>query len=455
MFFRILKLNDGGSMKNKAALIIALCLLATLLSGCTFTNIGIDGVLSAPKLSKEQTQIHDTLIKSVGKNIQLKYPNNGDKRSAFVICNLDDEPSDEAIVFYKRINTSTSESTIRINVLDQINGKWQSVYDSHQAGEEVDKVIVSPIGDGKQTYFTVGFGITNQTDKTMQVYKYSKGVLENIHTETYSIMDILDIDNDKYNEIISISKPSGNEQPILNMCKFYVQGDIVTLNQSSVKLRNDSVSFANMENGMLDDNTKALYIDSVRGDGNIQTEVIYFKDNKLENPFLDNAIAEKTVRQAGYFSKDIDLDGNIEIPTLTPFTGYIGADPLKEIVYNTVWKSFDIKGTLSNKYNSYYNINKSYAFVILDRWTGKVTIKTDTVSDEIIFYKYDGEMNDDMTELMRIKVSSHQKTSEFISKDYYVIKSQGQLDYLIKQVNSKNKDFLMTDSEINDCFHIL
>lgn len=289
----------------------------------------------------------------------------------------------------------------------------------------------------------------------MQVYKYKKGVLESVHTETYAIMDILDLDNDRFNEIITINKPSGNESPKLNVCKFFLQDGKEGLSQNQVNLRNDSVSFINMQNGMLNDNTRALYIDSVKGDGSIQTEVIYFSDDNLLNPFLDNDLATKTARQPGYLSQDIDNDGTIEIPTTTPFTGYIGTDTLKEVVYNTAWKVYKPEGTLSNKYNSYYNITKSYVFVILDRWAGKVTIKTDTVTDEIVFYKYDGEMKDEMTELMKIKVSNHQKSSEYISKGYYVIKSQGQVDYLIKQVNSKDKDFLMTDSEINDCFHIL
>ena len=69
-------------MKRTVSLILIFCLFAIMLSGCSFTNVGIDGLLSAPKLSKEQSEIHDALIESVGKNIQLKYPLSGDERSA-------------------------------------------------------------------------------------------------------------------------------------------------------------------------------------------------------------------------------------------------------------------------------------------------------------------------------------------------------------------------------------
>lgn len=442
-------------MKRTVSLILIFCLFAIMLSGCSFTNVGIDGLLSAPKLSKEQSEIHDALIESVGKNIQLKYPLSGDERSAFVIRNLDDEKSDEAIVFYKKTNTTASESTIRINILDQINGKWQSVYDSHQVGEEVDNVIISKIGSDNITYITVGFGITNQADKTMQVYKYSEGVLESVYTDTYSIMDVLDLDNDKKNEIVLIKKPSGNETPVFRMCKFIMIDESIIVGKSDIDMRNDSVSFVNMKNCMLDDNTQAVFIDSVKGDGNVQTEVIYYDNDVLVNPFIDDTLASKTTRLPGYFSQDIDNDGVIEIPLTSPFTGYIGTSSAKNTLNNTEWKTFDKENSLTKKYDSYYNINNSYVFVVLGRWAGKVTIKTDTVTDEIVFYKYDGEMKEGMPELLRIMVTTHQKSAEYITKGYTIIKSQGQLDYLVKLGDSEDKDFLMTMSEIKDCFHIL
>lgn len=443
-------------MKRTVSLILIFCLFATVLSGCSFTNVGIEGLLSAPKLSKEQTEIHEALIESVGKNIQLKYPLSGDERSAFVIRNLDNEKSDEAIVFYKKTNTTASESIIRINILDQINGKWQSVYDSHQVGEEVDNVIISKLGSDNITYITVGFGITNQTDKTMQVYKYSDGVLESVYTDTYSIMDVLDLDNDKKNEIVLIKKPSGNESPVFQMCNFITLDDSMFVSKSEIQMRNDSVSFVNMKNSMLDDNTKAVFVDSIKGDGNVQTEVIYYEKGALVNPFLlDDTLALKTSRLPGYYSQDIDNDGLIEIPVTSPFTGYIGVSSAKNTLNNTEWKTFDKNGVLTKKHDSYYNINNSYVFVVLGRWAGKVTIKTDTVTDEIVFYKYDGEMKEEMPELLRIMVTTHQKSLEYVNKGYTIIKSQGQVDYLVKLGDLEDKKFLMTMSEIKDCFHIL
>ena len=141
-------------MKNRLRLVL-ICLMLCMFSGCTFSNAGIEAILKAPKISDEQSQIYQALIDSTGKNIQLKYPLSGDNRSSFVITNIDSESTNEAIVFYKKVGASTAESNIRINILDQFEGKWRSVYDISEVGEEVDRVIVSYLGESKVPYLIV------------------------------------------------------------------------------------------------------------------------------------------------------------------------------------------------------------------------------------------------------------------------------------------------------------
>ena len=75
--------------------------LTITMTGCSAVNFGVEGLFSAPKLTKQQSEIHEALIQSVGSDITLKYPQNGDNRSAYVIDNIDNEPGEEALVFYE------------------------------------------------------------------------------------------------------------------------------------------------------------------------------------------------------------------------------------------------------------------------------------------------------------------------------------------------------------------
>lgn len=75
---------------------------ALVLSGCSYGQTGIESLLKPPKLSDQQNEIYTALQASIGKNITLKYPRTGDFTSAFLIANIDEESTQEAIVFMKR-----------------------------------------------------------------------------------------------------------------------------------------------------------------------------------------------------------------------------------------------------------------------------------------------------------------------------------------------------------------
>ena len=109
----------------------AALLAAFMLSGCS--SASVDTLLAPPKLSEEQSAVYDALVKSVGDDIRLQFPKSGDYRSAFVFADIDDEPENEAVVFYEKTGEVQSGANIRINIIDRRDGKWTSVYD-HAGG---------------------------------------------------------------------------------------------------------------------------------------------------------------------------------------------------------------------------------------------------------------------------------------------------------------------------------
>ena len=59
-------------MKNLK--LAAVCLSCLTMTGCSALNFSVEGLINAPKLTSEQSEIHQALIESVGSNITLKYP---------------------------------------------------------------------------------------------------------------------------------------------------------------------------------------------------------------------------------------------------------------------------------------------------------------------------------------------------------------------------------------------
>ena len=67
------------------------------LPACNFTA-SVETLLSPPRLTAEQEQIYQALMKNTGSSVSLKYPKRGEHLSAFTVVDLDGDKMDEAIV---------------------------------------------------------------------------------------------------------------------------------------------------------------------------------------------------------------------------------------------------------------------------------------------------------------------------------------------------------------------
>ncbi len=436
----------------KQALLALIILSVLLFSGCGYSNFGAEGLMFAPKLNQEQSLIHQALVDSVGKNIKLKYPRSGDNRSSYVVANLDNEPGDEAIVFYEK--TSSNQSALRIAVLDQINGEWEAVYDMRGSATEIDKVMISRLGDNEPVNIIIGFGTPSSIEKQLVIYRYNDGVLSEIFSEAYNVMDLTDLDRNGISELVTVT--CGSETVTASAKLFRcVDGAITCV--SGVDLDNSVVSYLSfVKSSVFSDNTPAIFLDGSLGNGNVKSEIIIYRNGGLQNLMFSkyNKMSEKTVRSSAYSCVDVDRDGIAEIPVTIPFTGY-EAYPFEEQLFMTDWYSYEGYFSLQKKFSSYYNTKDAYVFSLPNRWQGLVTVKNDPATDEIVFYKYEGTISGNMTELMRIRVSTRQDTDDLIYKGYSLITSKGQLDYLVKLGESARQTLVPTMAEVLNNFYVL
>ena len=94
--------KEGGiRIKQHIIPLITASAAAVLLTGCDM-GTSVEPYLKPPKLSEQHEQIYNALINTEGSKINLKYPKSGSYLSAFVVSDIDDEPTEEAIVFYEK-----------------------------------------------------------------------------------------------------------------------------------------------------------------------------------------------------------------------------------------------------------------------------------------------------------------------------------------------------------------
>lgn len=437
--------------KNKVVTALAAAFCSVFMAGCSFGG-SVDSLLSPPKLSEEQNAVYDALIRSAGKDIRLKYPRSGEYRSAFVFANIDSEPDREAIVFYEKTGETEGGGNVRINIIDRRGGKWTSVYDHAGAGTGIDRIFFSELGGSGRQSVIIGYTLLSG-ERSVQVYDYEDGLLTSKYSDTYSTMFTADLERDGKNELILIRPGNQMKKASASLVSIDPESG-EALETSGVALDESATEFVSVAAGYVGKETPAVFIDGLSG-GQLTTEIIYSVDGQLRNPLYlgESGLIEKTRRPAGYTCTDIDLDGVIEIPTLSLFPGY-SEDSSGTKLYSTDWNIFD-NYSITKKYSSFYNIGEGYCFILPSRWDGIVTAKRDSATGEVIFCKFRTDLLNSTVELLRIAVASEEETGTLLEEGYMVLKSNNKTNYLVKCPDIEDEPLVLTGTEISNSLYLM
>ncbi len=413
----------------KHFLLCAVSLLTALcLCGCS-VGVNVDTLLTPPKLSSEQEQIYQALKDATGSGISLKYPKSGSYLSAFIIANIDEDEEEEAIVFYEKSGVPASDAGLRINVLDCIDGQWLSVCDRSAEGSEIEKVIISRLGDNSRMNIIVGYSTANQSEKYVSVYSYSNSYLELTFSRSYAVLDISTPPGDKNPDLLLLGAATPTEQAFAAVYRLDEEG---IYHEYKYRFNDSYTDYNQLIYGTSEDGKGLLYVDAASGTSELRTEILCMDQDKLVNQLerCGKSVSE-TARRMGLSSMDIDGDGIPEIPVQSVFLGYEDAAESEQIL-ETRWLMME-DDILYTEHYSYYNVNEGYAFLLPRSWVGRVTVVKDTAANSLKICQYDGEWNEDMPVLLHICIVNDESEMKALLADgYQLLHTKGNARYMMK-----------------------
>ena len=432
--------------------LLALLTAAALLGGCSDVDSSLDSLLSPPKLTEYQTAIYNALKQSTGDQAELTYPRSGDYRSAFVIYNLDDEPTSEAIVFYRLPETPQSEGGLRMNVLDQSEGQWFSVLDRPLTGMTVESVSFSDFGMGID--IVVRCSILSQTEQTVNVLNYDNGVIEELYRGNYVFYESTDIDSDGYNELFLINYDAalGHHNAHLLGCYEDEEGNKVFGTVSSMSLNPDMVSVQRMNRQKLGDNKCLVFLDYSKGSGIFGTQVLRCYGKNLTDIYSNEMTRRNNTNTPTLYSTDIDGDGMIEIPVTSPLPGYENL-LIPEQIYSVDWyyayEPSPNNFMLTRKSSSYISAGLDYMFYIPVRWQGFVTVEK--TENTLNFVKYGDEAELLLSVYVQSALISAAPPAE---EGWQVYSSNDSITVFINTYNGEDA-MALTEDELSSCLVLL
>lgn len=374
-------------MKKKISLILVLILIVLSFSACSSIGLGGENIMAPPGAGGERNEITKILEGISGNDMVFFYPKTGVNRSAILnVNNFTQETKTDDIVAF-----CSSKETGNANIvfLSKIGGTYKISALFEKNYSIVDRVYFSDLnGDGRNEVI-VGWGSPINSTGNICIYSYNdktKTIIEEDLVESYSEMSVADYLGNGNSEImvLTLSKTVSEENEASRMVPAYATlYDFNGKNStclSSAALDSSAVNYALVSTGKTETSANVCIADCLRADNVMFSQIIYWdavKSAVAVYPSSSEITAvNETARKFYVYSKDVNEDGLIEIPTsyALPFADDAALD--KSYHYALVaWNRFDKENSklllLSREYTSYDN---GYTVRIPIEWNGKVAL---------------------------------------------------------------------------------
>lgn len=347
-------------------------LTACVLGGCSIGDV--ETQLRAPRPTGEQQAIQqalDAYINRAGSSREyiLKYPQDGDYLSAFVMEDVDEDGDEEAIAFYQ---FSGEGEYTHIHLLDKQDGQWQSMDDQEGFSTDISGVAFGDLdGDGIKELLA-GWSVYNSRDRRLAVYSLTGGMITvRSDDQYYTHLVVDDFVVSGRDDLLLFQVDSTKNTGTVRYKTLDANG---LTERGQARIDGYIRTFGDYHVGKLAEDLYGVYIDCYKDADTTITELIYWDGSQLHAPFYNSAgnITSLTARQTPIPSMDVDGVGDresqVEWPQCTRLPGYETTDTA-ESLWLTQWMSWNYDTQKEQRlFASIVNLTDGYYLLIPDNW---------------------------------------------------------------------------------------
>ncbi len=387
-------------MFKKAATLLLSGLLL-LLSGCGFSG-DVNSLLKAPKPTGELQDIQQALEQSITEEYTLRYPTDGEYRSAFVLRDLNGDDVSEAIAFYST-KTEDAVTVMHICLIHKESGRWEVANDLFARSSGIESVSFADInGDGTEEIFA-GWASYGDAGRTLTVYSVSNHVMVQRLQESFTTFAVCNLTEDESTELLTVHIDAENKTSTAKLHRLERNG-VVEIGKC--QLDGNVSAYKTPVISVLKGGKPAVYIDAQKGLGNMITEVLVWNESTsaLEAPFYDANQQENvlTLRSNSIEITDFNNDGVLDIPTLTLLPAPQAVTEADRI-YVTQWRCFD-GSAFSGVGRSLMNMAEGYYIEVPEKWGDDFTVLRRADQRQRVVYRWDYENAQYTDEVVRLQV---------------------------------------------------
>ena len=396
-------------MKRIFALILAVVICLSFTS-CESELVSVDKLIKPPELSGTDKMLQEAFKNSVSEydSFVLKFPINGKYKSSYILYDIDNNGSDEAIILY-------SIPSLGNNVIAEIfkynEDNWISVSKIITYSNHIDELDFADInGDGCNEVFISWSDTHNDNEyldvtlklnssHSLKIYSYDGEEINIVGEEVYSNLFIKDLNNDKVSEVVLFNNNISNIENMTSMRILSYNRDF-TVNYDKTTVISDMLDIINIVSDRTVNGRNSysrIFVDGSVNESDVVTEIIEINEDNFNVTlplYADNLRATpSTLRNSIALCMDIGEDGSVEIPSIDalPFSEKITNGKSSPLSY-AIWSEFK-DNQIKVKYKTLIDLKVGYVAFIPEEYIGTVAVKYDEDNLNYTFYSIDSRGN--------------------------------------------------------------
>lgn len=391
---------------KKLIITIFVILVCTSLVFGIYNIKSFESLIRPPKLGGENSELQQAFEKTVALSdgIIMKNPLDGEYTSTYLFYDLNDDGTDEALVFYSDLS---EDSLACVNIFKKINDKWSFVSKIKGKSEEIYQVDFADFnGDGicelilswKSSEYIDSLNSSEYSpmgNRLLSIYSYSETSTKLLKTESYSNYYIDDFDKDNTDDLFLVNISLTDQEKNTSGRLISFNDDYSVSQDKSIVMTGMLNIFNIVSDSVIEDNKSVtrIFIDGTISENAVITEVVNIIQNSFEVSLplyeQNQSTQPSSLRDSKTSSFDFDFDGEVEIPTLEklPYSEFILKDSEEKGQINlTVWQELK-KSKLSVDEKCIYNSSFKYMFTFPSNWINNITAVYDYNNDTLTFYR--------------------------------------------------------------------
>lgn len=345
-----------------AIVFAALCLCA----GCSMRTV--DELYCLPKRPESYDDLQSAIDRAM---VGLEYcaPLSGENQQTVQMADLDGDGSREYLLFAK----GGSEMPLQILIFSQTEETYvlTDTVESHGSAFEAVEYVQMDGKGGME--LIVGRYLGGEVLRSVSVYTFIDGHLEQVLTTNYSKILTCDLDDNTLAELMVI-RP-GQTDTDNGLAELYSMGTGTVERSNEATLSGTVDKLKRVITGRLYGGVPAVFVGSSVDESAIITDVYAIVDGVFTNVSLSNesGTSVQTLRNYYVYADDIDKDGEVELPDMISMKT-LEPERSGDRQYIIRWYAMGADGSEVNKMYTYHNFVGGWYLRLDNELASRITV---------------------------------------------------------------------------------